>query len=251
MTRYTCKMGNDMMRCTAYLVLATLTTGTATAADIQPDWSGYWIRAADPDNPDIATVVTPGSQSTLAAKDTPSLTPEYAEKWNVIRTSIDSGSQEYIPTAQCLPPGVPRNMFIPYSGQIEMRRDQVTIITEWAGDTRRIYLDGRSHPDAADLDPTYQGHSIGSWDGNTLVVDTVGIVDDTRLNGRGMPHSDQLHMTEWFHEYKPGFLEIRYRLEDPIALTKPYEYKVTWQRSPIKHHEISEFICTNNKEGHQ
>jgi hypothetical protein len=141
-------------------------------------------------------------------------------------------------------------MFIPYSGEIEMRRDQVTIITEWAGDTRRIYTDGRGHPDAANLDHSYQGHSIGKWAGDTLVVDTVGITADTRLNGRGMPHSDQLHMTEWFHEYKPGFLEIRYRLEDPSALIRPYEYKLTWQRSLIKHHEISEFICTNNKEGH-
>jgi hypothetical protein len=238
------------MRRAFCLVVATLLACTASSFEVLPDWSGYWIRAVDPDNPDIAAVMSAGSQSQLAAKDTPPLTPEYAAKWKLIRASIDSGSLEYNLTAQCFPPGVPRNMFIPYSGEIEMRRDQVTIITEWAGDTRRIYMDGRGHPEPLDLDPTYQGHSIGRWAGGTLVVDTVGITADTRLNGRGVPHSDRLHMTEWFREYKPGFLEIRYRLEDPTALTKPYEYKLTWQRSPITHHEISEFICTNNKEGH-
>jgi hypothetical protein len=68
------------------------------------------------------------------------------------------------------------------------------------------------------------------------------------MNGVFSPHSDQLHITERIREYKPGYLEIRYRLEDPVAFTKPYEYKLTWMRSPLKDHEISEYICTNNRD---
>lgn len=210
------------------------------AAGAIPDWSGYWVDAADLDNPSIPK----GSKLTDA--DLPSWTPAYAAKWRMIREASAAGSFEFDPGAKCLPPGMPFNMTIPYSGEIHMRPGQVTIITEWAGDTRRIYTDGRGHPE--DLDLTRQGHSIGRWQGDTLVVDTVGIVADTQLNGILSPHSDQLRITEWFREYKPGFLEIRYRLEDPQAFTKPYEYQLTWKRSPIKNHEITEYICTNNRE---
>ncbi|MGD9843242.1 MAG: hypothetical protein AB7F79_13130 [Steroidobacteraceae bacterium] len=208
-----------------------------------PDWRGYWVRATDPDNP------ASNISSRMDPKDVPAYTPEYAEKWKVIWESFQAGSLEYDPGAHCLSWGVPYNMTIPYSGEIEMRPGQVTIITEFAGDTRRIYTDGRGHPE--DFDPSRQGHSIGKWVGNTLVVDTVGIVENTQLNGILSPHSDQLHVTEWFREYKPGYLEIRYRLEDPKAFTKPYEYKLTWMRSPDKFHEIAEYICTNNRDREQ
>ncbi|MGE0113851.1 MAG: hypothetical protein AB7T07_03040 [Steroidobacteraceae bacterium] len=210
-------------------------------AKSRPDWSGYWIRVTDPDNP---TSFANGAR--IPSDGLPALTPEYMEKWKVVTTSLEAGSHEHDPGVACLPPGMLQNMLIPYSAQIEMRPVQVTIITEWAGDTRRIYIDDRGHPE--DFDATRQGHSIGRWEGDVLVVDTVGISSDTALNSQLMPHSDQLHVIERFREYKPGFLEIRYHVEDSLALAKPYEYKLIWKRSPYKYHEINEYICSNNRE---
>lgn len=208
-----------------------------------PDWRGYWERTADPDNP--ATLI--GTRMSL--NDLPAYTPEYAQKWKKIYEVLGtSAALEYDYGAQCLPWGMPYNMTIPYSAEIEMRPGQVTIQMELSREVRRIYTDGRGHKSADAFDPSRNGHSIGRWEGDTLVVDTVGIVESTQLNGILSPHSDQLHITEWIREYKPGFLEIRYRLEDSKAFAKPYEYKLTWRRIPDKQFEMAEYICTNTRE---
>ena len=89
---------------------------------------------------------------------------------------------------------------------------------------RQIYTDGRPHP--ADLQPTWMGHSIGKWDGDTFVVDTVGISDVNWLDRMGHPHSDKLHLIERFRRVDDKTLQLNLTIDDPIAYTK------TWDATP-------------------
>ena len=146
--------------------------------------------------------------------------------------------------ATCLPAGVPRMMFAPFPLEILETRGQVTIIQESMSQTRRVFTDGRGHP--ADLEPTWNGHSIGRWDGDTLVVDTVGVRDDTVLDSRNVPHSDALHVVERFRRTAPDTLEYEYTLDDPKAYARPYSGKKTYRYRPDW--EVQDWICENNRE---
>src|ERR1700723_763651 len=103
----------------------------------------------------------------------------------------DSGPD---PTERCIPPGTPREMFQPFPWEIVHARDRIIILFEYQGLIRQIFTDGRGHP--KDSEPTYMGHSIGKFEGDTLVIDTVGFNDKTWLDPMGLPHSDAMHLTE-------------------------------------------------------
>ena len=94
------------------------------------------------------------------------------------------------------------------------------VIAERRNGVRYIYTDGREHPRT--LEATWNGHSIGKWDGDTLVVDTIGLRDESWLDSDGHEHSTQLHVVERFRRATAGTLEIERTLADPIALAKPY-----------------------------
>lgn len=222
-------------KCAAVL-LASLVAAPAFA---MPNWTGVYIKSFDPDHPGISL-----DAPNLKDSQLPVLKPEYQAIYEANRASLMSGSLAKDKTATCGHPGLPLNMSIAYGAEILMTPGQVTIITEWSGDVRRIFTDGRGHPD--DFLPTYQGHSIGHWEGDDLVVDTVGISPKASLNTLGTQQSEQMHVTERFHEYKPGFLDISYHIEDPKAFAKPYEFNIIWQRSPYKGDYIHEYECDNN-----
>ena len=222
-------------------IAAVALLGVSAPAFAIPEWSGVYHPARDKDNPGIS-LSSPG----LKDKDMPVLTPEYQKIADANRASLMSGSLTHDKTASCGHPGLPLNMSIAYGGEILMSPGRVTIITEWAGDVRRIFTDGRGHPD--DFLPSTQGHSIGHWEGNDLVVDTVGISPQASLNTLGTQQSEDMHVMERFHEYKPGYLEISYRIEDPKAFAKPYEFKITWKRSAVKDDYIREYLCDNNRD---
>jgi len=107
---------------------------------------------------------------------------------------------------------------------------------------RQIFLDGRAHP--KDLGPTWTGHSIGHWEGDTLVVDTVGFNDKTWLPD-GVPHTEKMHLTERFHRVDLGHLEIAITIEDPDTLIRPWVIKRVAELDP--NDEVMEAICTENE----
>ncbi len=146
--------------------------------------------------------------------------------------------------ATCLPSGAPRVMFAPFPIEIIESRGQVTIIQESMSQTRRIFIDGRPHP--ADLEPTWNGHSIGKWDGDTLVVDTVGIRDDTVLDSRNVPHSDAMHLVERIHRSAPDTLDYEYTVDDPKAFNRPFSGRKTYRYRPDW--QVLDWICENNRE---
>src|SRR5665213_1980322 len=136
----------------------------------------------------------------------------------------DSGPD---PTERCIPPGIPRTMSQPFPWEIVQARDRVIMIFEYQSLVRQIYMDGRGHP--KDLESTYMGHAIGKYEGDALVIDTVGFNDKTWLDPMGLPHSDALHVTERIRRVDHNTLVDEYTIDDPKAYTKPWTAKRTFE----------------------
>jgi hypothetical protein len=143
---------------------------------------------------------------------------------------------------QCLPPGTPRIYLQPFPFQMVPTAKGILMIYEYDHTVRQIFTDGRPHPE--DILPTYMGHSIGKWDGDTLVVDTVGFNEKTWLDRDGHPHSDQLHVIERFHRVDRDNMTIDINIEDPKALAKPWKTQLNFQLKPDW--DIMELVCTDN-----
>jgi len=123
------------------------------------------------------------------------------------------------PVNNCFPAGVPRIMLLRVF-QIIPLPDYVLMLFEYDHAVRRIYTDGREHPDG--YPPGWMGHSIGRWDGDTLVADTVGLTDRTWVDRIGTPHSEALRVVERFRRTEQDRLEVEFRFEDPEAFTRAW-----------------------------
>ena len=176
--------------------------------------------------------------------DLPPLLPKAAALFEQ-RMSMATKGQPFINTlAECLPGGVPEMVFgSPYPAQILETPGQVTILYEMYNHFRVIHLNGK-HP--ADPDPGYMGHSVGHWEGDTLVVDTIGLNDRTSLDEVGMPHSEALHVIERYRRTDAGTLEILVTIDDPGTFSRSWDTKVIYKiaRSGMG---LIEFICENNR----
>jgi hypothetical protein len=167
----------------------------------------------------------------------PALTPEYAAKR---KTRLDAAAEDN-QSANCLPPGMPGIMGQPYPMEFLLTPGQVTIVIEAYQQVRHIYTDGRPLP--ADPDPKFHGSSVGRWDGDTLVVDTVGFSPMTLL-AANTPHSDKMRITERFRLADPDTMTIETTIIDPDALTAPF----TSNRTLRRHRDwtLAEYICEEN-----
>jgi hypothetical protein len=159
-----------------------------------------------------------------------------------LKTTVERGSKDD-PEANCLPTGVPRQA--PYPWRIVQTPSQVYFLFEGnIHSYRQIFMDGRPHP--PDLDPTWYGHSTGTWDGDTLVVDSVGFNDKFWFDFAGHPHTEKLHVVERFH--RPDFNRLAYdvTIDDPGAYTKPFTLH---GRSAYQFDtEVMEYICNENNQ---
>lgn len=142
----------------------------------------------------------------------------------------------------CSPPGVPRVYVHPYPFEIVQVPGRVIIIYEFSHFVRQIFTDGQQHPQ--DLTPTWMGDSIGKWEGDTLVVDTVGFNDKTWLDRGGLPHSEDLHVVERIRRTDHDTLEVKIAIDDPKAYTKTWGGQLIFQLKPGW--KIMEFICEDN-----
>jgi hypothetical protein len=193
-----------------------------------PDWAGIWTF----DFP------TPGG----APPEQPSLTPASAAELKVLQGAEAKNDEPATESANCLPPGMPTIMFQPYDVEFLFTPGRVTIIQEAYMQVRRVFTDGRGHP--ADLDPTFNGHSIGHWEGDTLVVDTAGLGHKTPLGFNRLQHGPNLHVVERIRLTAPDKLEDQMTLTDPDVLAKPWHLVRTYTR----HRDLDqlEFICEEN-----
>jgi hypothetical protein len=217
------------------LVLAqTARPGSAKA--VKPnDISGIWTPKTD-----FSGSGMDGGAAVLAfGRELPSMTSWAQGKYDVIRQGTSSPFQrardEMDPHIHCLPYGVPRVFAVNQPFEIVQAQERVFMLFEADHMVRRIYTDGRKHPE--DPEATYMGDSIGRWDQGSLVVDTVGLNELTWLDSIGHPHSDALRVAERIRRVDRSTLEINFTFDDPKAYAKPwggtkvFESKAEWQIS--------------------
>lgn len=203
--------------------------------------SGAWVpmgggRGADPK-------VAPPPATPIVLK------PEYAKAYEARRTAeaeaVKRGEPVATPAILCLPYGMPRMMTVAsYPIEILQTAGQVTIITEAFSEVRRVYLDQPQLP-IDEVPPGYYGRSVGRWDGDTFVIDTVGIKQSV-LSYNMLPHSEQMRITERMRLVTPDVLHDQITIEDPVVLEKPFTYTLGFRRLPK--YEMVEFVCENNRE---
>jgi hypothetical protein len=147
------------------------------------------------------------------------------------------------PEANCLPTGVPR--IAPYPWRIIQTPTHVFFIFEGnIHSYRQIFVDGRKHPE--DPDPSWYGHSIGHYEGDTLVIDTVGFNDKFWFDFAGHPHSEKLHTVERWTRASLGTLVNEVTIEDSVYYDKPFTLKYTATLRPNE--ELMEYICQENEQ---
>ena len=177
-----------------------------------PDLTGVWYGGS---MGDISKLVLPGEQLVL--------TQLGAERYKNVDHAKD-------PNTLCLPPGPSRMVARAHPTMIIQRPDVVAVLSESEHIFRLIYTDGRDHPADAKDYPAFYGYSIGKWQGDTLVVDTISINDRTWLDSDGHEHSDKLHLAEKFRLADPDTLEYITTYDDPVFFQKPFTTKKNLKR---------------------
>jgi hypothetical protein len=196
-----------------------------------PDFSGVWLAKS----------------GSVIIRNTSEGWPPPFQPWSrAIFDKTQAAEKNNEPIADnvtnCLPHGVPRIMGAPFPIKIMQTPKEVVMIHEAHHMDRFIYLNEK-HP--ADLDPTYMGHSVGKWEGDTLMVDTIGRNDKTVIDRNGIVNSDALHVIEHFRLIEGGkVLEDTITVDDPKVFTKPWSYKILLDRRPDV--RLMEYICDNN-----
>ena len=202
--------------------------------DGKPDLTGPWLGGGS--NADIESEggLKPGELPLLA--------------W--AKELRDKRKEEDEPYTACLPMSVPRVNPYPWKFAMSYTSKGLTQIyvlheTGDAGAHRVVYMDGRKHPD--DLLPSWWGHSIGRWEGDTLVIDTIGYNEKFWFDSRGTPHTEKLHTVERWTRINYGTLVDEFTLEDPGAFSRPVHLKFTAKlvRPDV---DLMEFICLENNQ---
>jgi hypothetical protein len=151
-------------------------------------------------------------------------------------------TSELEPHTRCKASGIARQFLTPYGVEfVEMAElDRLYIFDIGGPHTfRTVYMDGRTHP--RDLQPSYYGHSIGWWEGDTLVVDSTGFNESFWLDRRGLPHTTQLHTVERFKRTDAETIEYEIDIHDPGAYTAPFtgKFALGWDKGQ----ELFEYVC--------
>ncbi|HEX7080464.1 MAG TPA: hypothetical protein VF329_05580 [Gammaproteobacteria bacterium] len=151
------------------------------------------------------------------------------------------------PHSRCKPSGAARQFQTPYGVEfVEFSQLERMYIFDIGGPHtfRTVYMDGRAHP--RDLAPTHYGHSIGWWEGDTLVIDTVGYNEGFWLDRRGLPHTEALHTIERFTRLDAGTMKYEMIVDDPGAYTAPWTgtFNLRWEEGT----ELFEYICQQANE---
>jgi hypothetical protein len=180
-----------------------------TATDPR-NFNGIWEGAAQ----DLTVHLLPGEEIVL--------TPHGAEKYRAVDHATFPGNT-------CLPYGPNRAMAATNPYMIVQTPEVIAVLTEHI-DYRIFYMDGRAHPDDIMDYPEWMGHSIGRWEGNVLVVDTIGIRPETWLDRGGLQHSEKLHLIERFEKTGPDAFTWTVTVEDPVFYTKPWTYRIEVSR---------------------
>jgi hypothetical protein len=195
---------------------------TPRAADGKPDFSGVWYaqRPVDPGKPEPLPWVEA-----------------------LLRERAANNSKD-APGAHCLTRGVTAaGALFPYK-LVQTPTLLVMLFEDDIPSHRQVFLDGRGHP--KDPNPSWMGHSIGHWEGEVLVIDTVGFNDRSWLDPQGHPHTEKMRVTERLRRPDLGHLEIEFTIDDPGAYKNPWTMKRVADLDSGD--EVGEYVCENNKD---
>src|SRR3974390_132301 len=213
--------------CIAVLI-ETLAVSPALAEP--PDFSGVWL-------PDI--------RDQKRTANMPPWKPEILKQVQHLIAEEKAG-RPFLVLSHCLPHGMPSWMLISHNAfELLTTPGRITMLGEVDGNRmRRIYLDGRPHPEDPDL--TLHGHSIGHWEGDTLVVDTTAIVPQAYIaisEATGIPNNGDTHIVERLHLVKPDVLNDDLEITAPKVLSATWKTTRIFRRYPERHYEIVEGEC--------
>jgi hypothetical protein len=147
------------------------------------------------------------------------------------------------PQARCVLSGVPRENVVPYPFKILNTNGEIVILYEALHSYRQIFMDGRPLP--KNPNPTWMGYSVGHWDGDTLVVESSGFVDNNWLDNNGHPGTEALHLTERLTRRDFGHIDLAMTIDDPKAYTKPWIVNLKFNLNPET--ELIEYVCDENE----
>jgi hypothetical protein len=197
--------------------------------DGKPDFSGVWVtRAGYTGN--IAKDLKPGEVS---------MQPWAAALYKH-RQETDSRED---PQAYCVLSGVPREHVVPYPFKILNSNGIIVILYEALHSYRQIYMDGRALP--KDPNPAWMGYSIGHWEGDALVVQSSGFVDNNWLDNSGHPGTEAMRLTEKFRRPDFGHINLEMTIDDPKAYTRPWTVNLQFTASPDT--DLIEYVCDENE----
>jgi hypothetical protein len=197
-----------------------------------PDWSGVWTPVIS-------------DQVAQEKSNRPPWTPQIAKQIDHMYAEEAAGRPFPI-IDHCFPTGMPSWMLITHNAlEFLFTPGRVTILGEGDGNRlRRIYTDGRPHP--PDPDPSFHGHSIGHWDGDTLVVDTAAVLPQVYLavnEAVGVPNNGDMHIVERMHLEGPDTLYDELEINAAKLLTQPWHTTRKYYRQRVQKYDIAEGVC--------
>ena len=194
----------------------------------KPDFSGIWKAPS------------PRQLTNLADGVSVSFQPWAAEVYRKRQENFGKES----PTSHCLPHSVTDFDAHHMPRKVIQLPGLVVFLYEAYHSFRQVFTDGRALP--KERDPAWFGYSVGRWEGDTLLVDTVGINDKTWLDDGGHPHSADLHLVERFRRPDFGHMQVQVTIDDPKTYTKPWTATIPWEYVPDT--DLLDWVCENNKD---
>lgn len=233
-----------MNRLRAPIALALALLLGAAARPQAPDLSGRFFMKpgfGQPGRREASLLTTGGTAAPFA--EPPPLKGRYAEDYAKVLESRRVGRPIGDPAARCLPGFALGPFANPYPVEAVQTPSEIVFLFEGTDRVRRIWIDGRGHPKR--LKPQFYGHSVGHWEGDTLVIDTVGFRGDTTTIADGATHSDKLHAVERLRWVDGGkAIQWDMTFTDPEALTQPFAMRYRLESDPSI--RMMEYACAEN-----
>lgn len=225
-------------------------TGPVPRVNGKPDLSGIWQVEAEPRGPGLYGLgESPNSKyfRNILADYRPGEEPLTPAGTETLRRHSQAGA--FNPTLNCLPDGVPHADLLPEPFKIIQTPGEIVMLYEVETTFRQIFVDGRNQ--LTDPSPSWMGYSVGKWEGDTLVVNTLGFNDLGWLDARGHGHSEDMRVEERFHRRDFGHLEVTVTISDPKIFTRPITINFLEELLPDT--DLLEHYCLENEKdaGHQ
>jgi hypothetical protein len=209
-----------------------------------PDLSGvWWVRAGGVGNRNSGQ---PPWFINLAADSKPGDVTMLPWAMGFVKEQVTTLGKNH-PVSRCLPPGVALSYTSGAPFKIVQTPDLVVVLFEYSNSFRQVFMDGRALP--RDPQPMWVGYSVGKWEGEALVVETIGFNDKTWLDGIGHPHTEALRVTERLRRRDVGHLDVQITIDDPKAYEKPWTVSLPAELATTT--DLLEYVCVENEKSLQ